>query len=186
VAAGLTPARLERVTAPTPFGPWHLLVTGDGVAATLDAGDGEALERLEVLLGMPAKPAERSLASLRRQVERYFGGSLREFDTPADLRLAPTPFARAVWRAAESIPYGEMRTYGDLAGAAGRRGAARAAGSAMRRCPIELFVPCHRVVRAGPALGAYGGDEGRRTALLRLEGAIDDRRPGRSPRSARR
>ncbi len=173
MAADLTPARLERVTATTLFGPWHLLVTPDGVAATLDAADGEALERLEVRLGRPARAAERSLASLRREVESYFRGTARTFDTPADLRLAPTPFARAVWRAAESIPYGELRTYGDLAGETGRPGAARAAGSAMRRCPIELFVPCHRVVRAGPALGAYGGDDGRRMTLLRLEGAVE-------------
>jgi methylated-DNA-[protein]-cysteine S-methyltransferase len=71
-----------------------------------------------------------------------------------------------------TIPYGEMWTYGDVAAAAGSPRAARAAGSALRRCPVEVFVPCHRVVPNGPGLGRYGGDEDRRAHLLRLEGAI--------------
>jgi methylated-DNA-[protein]-cysteine S-methyltransferase len=65
-----------------------------------------------------------------------------------------------------------MWTYGDVAAAAGRPGAARAAGSTLASCPIELFVPCHRVVPAGPGLGSYGGADGRRAMLLRHEGAI--------------
>jgi methylated-DNA-[protein]-cysteine S-methyltransferase len=71
-----------------------------------------------------------------------------------------------------AIPYGELRTYGDVASAAGHPGAARAAGSALAHCPIEIFVPCHRVVPAGPGLGSYGGADDRRTILLRIEGAI--------------
>jgi methylated-DNA-[protein]-cysteine S-methyltransferase len=70
------------------------------------------------------------------------------------------------------IPYGQMWTYGDVAGMAGRPGAARAAGSALARSPIEVFVPCHRVVPAGAGFGRYGGQEDRRLTLLRLEGAI--------------
>ena len=68
-----------------------------------------------------------------------------------------------------TIPYGELWTYGDVAAAAGTRRAGRAAGSALARCPIELFVPCHRVVRAGPSLGSYGRHDDRRRFLLRLE-----------------
>jgi methylated-DNA-[protein]-cysteine S-methyltransferase len=92
--------------------------------------------------------------------------------TPADLRLVGTPFARAVLEITQTIPYGEMWTYGDVAAHAGRPGAARAAGSSLARSPIELFVPCHRVVPAGPGLGTYGGSEDRRATLLRFEGAI--------------
>ena len=66
----------------------------------------------------------------------------------------------------------ELWTYGDVAARAGRPGAARAAGSALARSPIELFVPCHRVVPAGSGLGSYGGSEDRRATLLRFEGAI--------------
>jgi len=84
----------------------------------------------------------------------------------------PTPFARSVLEVTRTIPYGEMWTYGDVAAMAGRRGAARAAGSALARCPIEIIVPCHRVVPSGAGFGRYGGEEDRRLRLLRLEGAI--------------
>ena len=73
-----------------------------------------------------------------------------------------------------TIPYGQMWTYGDVAAAAGVARGGRAAGSALARCPIELFVPCHRVVRAGPSLGSYGRHDERRRFLLRLEGALPD------------
>jgi methylated-DNA-[protein]-cysteine S-methyltransferase len=180
-------ADLRTVTAGTPFGTWRLLVTDDGVAATLDADDAETMERLEAHLGAAARAAPRVLGPVRREVEGYFRGRVRVFSTPPDLVLATTSFTRAVWAAAAGVGYGELRTYGDLASSAGRPGAARAAGSAMRRCPIDLFVPCHRIVPAGPSLGTYGGGEGRRLFLLRLEGGVPDRaRPGRSGRAARR
>jgi methylated-DNA-[protein]-cysteine S-methyltransferase len=67
---------------------------------------------------------------------------------------------------------GDPRELGDVAQKAGRPGAARAAGSALAKSPIELFVPCHRVVPSGPGLGRYGGAEDRRATLLRFEGAI--------------
>ena len=86
--------------------------------------------------------------------------------------LARTPLARSILEVTRAIPYGELWTYGDVAAAAGRPGAARAAGSTLAHCPIEIFIPCHRVVPAGPGLGAYGGDEDRRATLLRLEHAI--------------
>jgi methylated-DNA-[protein]-cysteine S-methyltransferase len=180
-------ADLGTVTARTPFGPWLLLVTADGVAATLDADDAETRERLETRLGASAGPSPRALGPVRQEVEGYFRGRVRVFHTPADLVLASTPFTRAVWAAAAEVGYGELRTYGDLAGSAGRPGAARAAGSAMRRCPIDLFVPCHRIVPAGPSLGAYGGGEGRRRFLLEMEGALPERGgSGRSAPAARR
>jgi methylated-DNA-[protein]-cysteine S-methyltransferase len=70
------------------------------------------------------------------------------------------------------VPYGELRTYGDLAATAGSPRAWRAAGHAMRVSPIELWIPCHRIVPAGPGLGTYGGHPERREHLLRLEGVI--------------
>ena len=71
-----------------------------------------------------------------------------------------------------AIPYGELVTYGDVAAAAGSRRAGRAAGGALSHCPIELFVPCHRVVHAGGTIGGYGRHEDRKRWLLRHEGAI--------------
>ena len=71
-----------------------------------------------------------------------------------------------------AIPYGELITYGDVAGIAGSRRAGRAAGGALSHRPIELFVPCHRVVHAGGTIGGYGRHEDRKRWLLRHEGAI--------------
>ena len=89
-------------------------------------------------------------------------------------------FARRVLEAVRPIPYGEMRTYGDVADAAGTPRAGRAAGSALRRCPVEILVPCHRVVGAGRALDGYGGHDERKRFLLRLEGAVSMCRPARA------
>jgi methylated-DNA-[protein]-cysteine S-methyltransferase len=112
------------------------------------------------------------LRAAGRELDRYFAGRLRAFRTSVDLRLARTPLARGILEVTRKIPYGELWTYGDVAAAAGRPGAARASGSTLAHSPIEIFVPCHRVVPAGPGLGSYGGDEDRRARLLRLEHAI--------------
>jgi methylated-DNA-[protein]-cysteine S-methyltransferase len=107
-----------------------------------------------------------------RELDRDFATRLRTFTTPVDLRLARTAFAFTVLEATRQIPFGELRTYGDVAAAAGRPGAARAAGTVLAHSPMELFVPCHRVVPAGPGLGSYGDADDRRATLLRLERAI--------------
>jgi methylated-DNA-[protein]-cysteine S-methyltransferase len=124
-----------------------------------------------VELAAAVGPAGGRVAAAGRELERYFAGRLRRFRTPVDLRLGGSSFGRTVLEVVHSIPYGELWTYGDVAGLAGRPGAARAAGTWLRRSPIELFVPCHRVVPSGPGLGTYG-DDGRRATLLRLERAI--------------
>lgn len=165
MAAGLT---LRVATFATPLGPFGVLVSSEGVLATT-GGDAA---RLAAELGAAWAEDPRGLAPVGHELDAYFARRLRSFTVPVDLRLAPTPFARAVLEATCAIPYGELRTYGDVAAEAGRPGAARAAGSALRRSPIELFVPCHRVVLAGPGFGTYGGDEDRRLRLLRLERAI--------------
>lgn len=113
-----------------------------------------------------------ALDELEEQLAEYFRGERRSFDLP----LAPegTPFQRQVWEALGEIPYGETRTYGDLAERLGRPGAARAVGQANRSNPLPLVVPCHRVV-ARNGLGGYAGsgERGlrRKRALLELEGA---------------
>jgi methylated-DNA-[protein]-cysteine S-methyltransferase len=152
----------------TPLGAFGVLATDEGVIATT----AESPARLAAELGAAWTEDPRGLRTVGRELAAYFAGRLRRFTVPVDLQLAPTPFARAVLEVTCTIPYGELRTYGDVAAEAGKPGAARAAGSALRRCPIELFVPCHRVVPAGPGFGTYGGEEDRRLRLLRLEGAI--------------
>lgn len=109
---------------------------------------------------------------LRRQLDAYFAGRLREFNLP----LAPegTPFQMAVWKLLRTIPRGTTTTYGALAirmaqGREGRATSARAVGSAVGRNPIDIIIPCHRVVGADGSLTGYAGGLDRKAALLSLE-----------------
>jgi methylated-DNA-[protein]-cysteine S-methyltransferase len=101
------------------------------------------------------------------QLKAYFAGELTEFTV--ELRLSGTPFQRSVWRQLRRIPYGETRSYGQLADALGNPGASRAVGLANGRNPIGIIVPCHRVVGADGALTGYGGGLARKQRLLDLE-----------------
>lgn len=121
---------------------------------------------------------------LAKLFERYFSGEAVEFTG------VPTPegprFFRACWEAARRIEHGQVRTYGQLAKMAGSGiGASRAAGQAMRRNPLGIIIPCHRVVGAGGALGGFGGSTDPAGAaltlkrrLLDLEGALPTRGAG--------
>ena len=102
------------------------------------------------------------------QLIAYFEGRLRTFDLPVDLR--GTPFQQAVWRALRDIPFGETRSYGEIARAVGNPRASRAVGMANNRNPISIIVPCHRVIGADGSLTGYGGGLDVKRFLLRLEG----------------
>ena len=106
------------------------------------------------------------LLRARAELFAYFDGARRDFDLP--LLPAGSPFRIRVWAALRAIPYGETRTYGDLAAVLGS--AARAVGQANGANPIPILIPCHRVV-AGNGLGGYSGGDGAATkrALLALE-----------------
>jgi methylated-DNA-[protein]-cysteine S-methyltransferase len=103
------------------------------------------------------------------QLEAYFAGELTEFDLP--MRLDGTPFQRTVWQQLQLIPYGETRTYGELADALGKPNASRAVGLANGKNPIGVIIPCHRVIGAGGSLTGYGGGLDRKQRLLVFEGA---------------
>ncbi|MEU3840532.1 methylated-DNA--[protein]-cysteine S-methyltransferase [Streptomyces sp. NPDC028635] len=107
-------------------------------------------------------------AEAEEQLKAYFAGQLREFTL--ELRLAGTPFQRRVWELLRAIPYGERRTYGDLAAALGAPRASRAVGLANGKNPIGIIVPCHRVVGADGGLTGYGGGLSRKRQLLDFEG----------------
>jgi methylated-DNA-[protein]-cysteine S-methyltransferase len=159
----------------TPLGEMAIVVSDDGVVWTTFSEDGPVpeLEALESRLASPIRRSgARRMAPVRREVDAYFRGTGRTFATPVDLSLVPDGFRRRVLEATIAIPYGELVTYGDVAGIAGSRRAGRAAGGALSHCPIELFVPCHRVVHAGGTIGGYGRHEDRKRWLLRHEGAI--------------
>ncbi|MGW6904736.1 methylated-DNA--[protein]-cysteine S-methyltransferase [Streptomyces sp. NPDC054940] len=101
------------------------------------------------------------------QLEAYFAGELKEFTL--ELRLNGTEFQRRVWDQLRRIPYGETRSYGDLADALGSPGASRAVGLANGKNPIGIVVPCHRVVGANGSLTGYGGGLDRKQRLLDFE-----------------
>ena len=101
------------------------------------------------------------------QLESYFAGEL--FDFELDLELMGTPFQRNVWAALLTIPYGETRSYGEIAAQIGSPGAFRAVGLANGHNPIGIIVPCHRVIGSNGSLTGYGGGLDRKRALLALE-----------------
>jgi O-6-methylguanine DNA methyltransferase len=104
------------------------------------------------------------------ELEEYFSGERREFSFPLDLR--GTEFQLACWRALLAIPYGETRTYADIARAVGKPHAFRAVGMANNRNPIAIVVPCHRVIASDGTLCGYGGGLDVKRRLLELEGAL--------------
>ncbi|MHA5054474.1 methylated-DNA--[protein]-cysteine S-methyltransferase [Streptomyces sp. SD15] len=101
------------------------------------------------------------------QLEAYFAGESKEFTL--ELRLIGTPFQRTVWDQLRRIPYGETRSYGELAVTLGNPGASRAVGLANGKNPIGIIVPCHRVVGADGSLTGYGGGLDRKQRLLDFE-----------------
>jgi O-6-methylguanine DNA methyltransferase len=101
------------------------------------------------------------------QLHQYFRGERRVFELPLDLR--GTVFQQAVWTALCAIPYGESKTYGQIAAAVGRPGAARAVGQAAAANPIPIIVPCHRMIGASGQLVGFGGGLPLKEKLLMLE-----------------
>jgi methylated-DNA-[protein]-cysteine S-methyltransferase len=101
------------------------------------------------------------------ELEAYFSGKLHQFSVPLDLR--GTDFQRKVWELLLGIPYGETRSYGDIARMLGRPTASRAVGRAVGTNPIAIIVPCHRVIGANGDLVGYGGGLYKKRALLDLE-----------------
>ena len=101
------------------------------------------------------------------ELEQYFAGSLRDFTVP--IKLHGTPFQLAVWQELLKIPYGETRSYKDIACAIGKPKATRAVGGANHNNPISIIVPCHRVIASDGTLGGYGGGLDIKRRLLELE-----------------
>ncbi len=112
----------------------------------------------------------RGMLLYTKELEEYFAGGRRKFTFPLDLR--GTDFQIACWRALLAIPYGETRTYADVARAVGKPSAFRAVGMANNRNPIAIVVPCHRVIASDGTLCGYGGGLEVKRKLLELEGTL--------------
>ena len=118
----------------------------------------------------PEEPEPRSLPFLKRQLEAYFSGNLRDFNIP--LRVEGTEFQRRVWKALQNIPYGQAITYLELARRLGDEKCIRAAARASGANPISILIPCHRVIGSDGSLVGYGGGLDMKEYLLRLEGVL--------------
>jgi methylated-DNA-[protein]-cysteine S-methyltransferase len=148
-------------TIDSPIGPLSL------------AGNGRVLTNLRMIdqTHEPCRtdwvPNDQAFPGAVDQLHAYFAGERTHFDL--ELSLAGSDFQRRVWHALLAIPYGETRSYGQIAEQIGASGAARAVGLANGRNPIAIIVPCHRVIGASGSLIGYGGGLDRKRALLELE-----------------
>lgn len=120
-------------------------------------------------LELPVPDAERNQKVIA-ELEEYFAGTRREFSVTLD--MYGTPFQQTVWTALTHIPYGETRSYKDIAQFIGSSKAVRAIGGANNRNPIPLIVPCHRVIGANGSMVGYGGGLPIKEHLLLLEGVL--------------
>lgn len=176
LAARAQEARLVDVrlrTIDTRVGTLLLAATPAGlVSVTFDGADPDAtIDRLADRLGSRVLRDVRGLDDAARGVAALADGRARTFDGDLDLALA-TGFRGDVVRALRAIPYGETRSYGDVARAVGSPGAVRAVGTACRLNPLPIVIPCHRVVRSDGSLGQYAGGEAAKRVLLSTEGAL--------------
>ena len=148
-------------THPSPIG--DLLLAGDETHL-------RALYMSPFRIGADWQRTEVPFAAARTQLDEYFAGERHAFDLA--IELDGTPFLRSVWEALTTIPYGETRSYGQIARQIGRPDRARAVGSANGRNPISIVVPCHRVIGADGSLTGYGGGLERKRHLLDLESGV--------------
>lgn len=151
-------------TMPSPVGELTLMGGDAGLAAVLWEDDRPG----RVVLGPVEDGGHPVLDQAGAQLDAYFQGRLQVFDLPLDFR--GTDFQRSVWQALLDIPFGETRSYGEIARSLGRPGASRAVGAANGRNPISIIAPCHRVIGGSGGLTGFAGGLEAKAWLLRLEG----------------
>lgn len=153
----------------SPIGPLWVAVSDKGVVM-LDWGSREFppagdKERFQW------KRSEEKTADTCKQLDEYFSGERTDFTVPLDLRHG-TEFQKRCWEILTQIPYGETRSYLQVAQAAGRPAASRAVGQANHHNPIPIIIPCHRVINTDGGLGGYGGGLDVKEHLLAMENAL--------------
>ncbi len=153
-------------TIQSPVGALTLIASNDGLAAILWENDKPSRVRLDVMAEDTRHPL---LCATERQLAQYFAGRRKSFDLELD--PAGTDFQKKVWRALLTIPYGETRTYAEIARQIGNPTAVRAVGAANGRNPLSSVAPCHRVIGSSGELTGFAGGLAVKAKLLRLEGA---------------
>ena len=151
----------------SPVGPLRLLATDKGLAGIWFERGRQGRTRPRGDVEDARHPV---LLEAERQLREYFAGRRRAFDLKLD--FAGTPFQRSVWKALLTIPFGQTRTYGEIAKQVGRPSASRAVGAANGRNPVAIVAPCHRVIGSTGALTGFGGGLDVKERLLRLEGSL--------------
>lgn len=161
----------------SPIGPLLLASTEKGLCFIEFGAEEKAVKdliswsRKALLNHTPIRDDERNQA-VKQQLDEYFSGERKTFDLPID--LYGTPFQKAVWTELTRIPFGETRSYKEIALAIGAVKAVRAIGGANNRNPIPIIIPCHRVIGSNGALVGYGGGLPIKEHLLQLEGFLDN------------
>jgi len=161
-----TRKRYVHKTMSSPVGTLTLVATDEGLAGILWENDWP--NRAPLRIGT-RDDSHLVLIEAERQLNEYFSGRRREF--ALELDVEGTPFQRKVWNALRTIPFGETRSYGDIARQIGNPGAMRAVGAANGRNPVSIVVPCHRVIGSTGKLTGFGGGLDAKARLLALEGA---------------
>lgn len=151
-------------TVASPLGALKLVASDAGLAAILWPNDDPARVRLGATEANPAHPL---LCDAACQLDEYFAGKRTAFSLPLD--FGGTAFQRSVWQALLTIPYGETRSYREIARQIGRPAAVRAVGAANARNPLSIVAPCHRVIGATGKLTGFAGGLSAKEFLLRLE-----------------
>src|SRR5271167_1219693 len=160
--------RLFFVRTPSPMGPLFLAASAKGLVRLEFEGREQKFDPRSTHL----QESEPAVGPYLRELSEYFAGKRREFSLPLDLR--GTGFQLACWRALLEIPYGETRSYRDIAQAIGHPHAYRAVGMSNNRNPVAIIVPCHRVIASSGSLCGYGGGLDLKRKLLDLEQAALD------------
>jgi methylated-DNA-[protein]-cysteine S-methyltransferase len=172
LASALNPIFYDRLDETT-LGPVWVAVGSKGLVAIEYNGSEDAFLNYlaKVASGQPRRSAEQ-VGAAKDQVHAYLAGKASQLDLPVDLS-GTTPFQRRVLEETRRVPRGSVSTYAEIARRIGKPKAARAVGQALRRNPIPIVVPCHRVIASDGSLGGYGGNlrDRRKIELLRLEGA---------------
>ena len=151
-------------TIESPVGQLKLVASDKGLVAILWEKDSPRRVRLTELVGNEKHPV---LVETERQLREYFAGKRKEFSVALDMR--GTRFQKDVWAALLAIPFGETRSYGQLAKQLGNPRASRAVGAANGRNPVSIIVPCHRVIGSSGKLTGFAGGLDTKAHLLGLE-----------------
>jgi methylated-DNA-[protein]-cysteine S-methyltransferase len=160
----VTPYRCS--TFDSPIGVLKLVASPSGLAAVVWEND----DPKRVRLGPTSEDAtDAILIKASRQLKAYFAGDLKVFTLRLDFR--GTDFQKSVWEALLTIPFGETRSYSDIARQIGKPKASRAVGAASGRNPIAIIAPCHRLIGSNGALTGFAGGIAAQEYLLRLERA---------------